>query len=223
MTPRLSVLLVDDHAVVRAGYRHLLAASDGIEVVGEAADGAGAYCLFCELDPDVVVMDIALPGVSGIEVMRRMLARRAQARILMFSIFEDAIYVTRALRAGSSGYLTKSSAPETLVRAVRAVAAGERYLSADARRALAPPGPAGRCVDPLETLSAREFEVLGLLVQGLSLARIGERLGLSAKTVANYQSNLRAKLGVDNDFQLARLTERFKLAPLPAAGPGPGR
>jgi two-component system, NarL family, invasion response regulator UvrY len=209
---RLRVLLVDDHAVVRAGYRHLLAASDGIEVVGEAADGVAAYRLFCELEPDVVVMDIALPGVSGIETMRRMRARRAHARILVFSIYEDAIYVTRALQAGSNGYLTKASAPEALVCAVRAVANGERYLSPDVRQALTPPGSAANCAHPLEALSAREFEVLGLLVQGLSLARIGERLGLSGKTVANYQSTIRAKLGAENDFQLARLTEQFRCA-----------
>jgi len=210
MSGPIAVLLVDDHAVVRAGYRHLLQASDAIRVVGEAADGASAYRLFGELEPDVVVMDIALPGVSGIETVRRMRSHRPQARILVFSIYEDAIFITRALQAGSSGYLTKASAPEALVDAVRAVARGQCYLSDDARRALGPQRLVQAGGNPFDALSAREFEVLGLLVQGLALAGIGERLGLSAKTVANYQSTIRAKLGADNDFQLARLVERFR-------------
>jgi len=226
MSPVIEVLLVDDHAVVREGYRHLLEANPAIRVVGEAADGASAYRMFGELEPDVVVMDISMPGVSGIETVRRMRARRALARILVFSIHEEAIFITRALQAGADGYLTKASAPETLVQAVHAVAGGQRYVKADARRAIEPcrPAPAaGTTGNPLEALSAREFEILGLLVQGLPLAQIGERLGLTTKTVANYQSAIRTKLDADNDFQLVRLAERLKLGsvvPAPLHDPG---
>jgi two-component system, NarL family, invasion response regulator UvrY len=117
MSLRITVLLADDHAVVREGYRRLLEESGRISVVGEASSAAEAYQQFCSAEPDVVVMDIALPGVSGIEGMRRILARKPTARVLMFSMYEDAIFVRRALDAGASGYLTKASAPRTLVEA----------------------------------------------------------------------------------------------------------
>src|SRR5690606_25161316 len=156
--PVVTVLLVDDHAVVREGYRRLLENSPSIRVVGEAADGQAAYLAWQEHRPQVTVMDIALPGSSGIEALRRIRARDADARVLMFSMYEDPVFAARALQAGARGYVTKAAAPRVLVEAVLAVAAGKAYIVPDvaqdlALRSLAPEGAGG------ESLSPREFEV----------------------------------------------------------------
>jgi two-component system, NarL family, invasion response regulator UvrY len=210
MTGTLSVLLVDDHAVVREGYKRLLELSPDVSVAGEAANATEAYQKFCALQPDVVVMDLALPGASGIEAMRRMLAREPHAHVLIFSVHEEAIFVRRALDAGARGYVTKASAPDVLVEAVRSVARRISYLSPDISQALAlratiQDGPPGR------QLSPREFEVLRLLVQGCTLPSIAEKLGLSQKTVANHQSVIRQKFGADNGVQLAQIANRLGL------------
>jgi two-component system, NarL family, invasion response regulator UvrY len=202
------VLVVDDHAVVREGYRRLLERESGIAVVGEAGDAVQACEQALALAPDVVVMDIGLPGVSGIDALRRMLAHRPGLRVLMFSMHEDAIFCSRALAAGAAGYLSKSSAPETLVQAVQAVARGERYLSADVARNMAGSAAAAAHTG-LQALTSREFEVLRLLAKGEPLRRIAERLGLSEKTVANHQSAIREKLGIRNGVQLARFAEQL--------------
>jgi DNA-binding NarL/FixJ family response regulator len=212
MSHRITVLLVDDHAVVRAGYRRLLEESGRISVVGEAASAAEAYQQFSTAEPDVVVMDIALPGVSGIEGMRRILARKPTARVLMFSMYEDAIFVRRALDAGASGYLTKASAPRTLVEAVDAVASGRRYLSKDVVQTLEVT-PARADFAAASSLSAREFEILKLLAQGSSVAEIAAQLSLTQKTVANHQSSIKQKLDVSSATQLMRAAMRLGLVP----------
>jgi DNA-binding NarL/FixJ family response regulator len=208
MNHRVRVLLVDDHAVVRHGYRRLLDNDAAIEVVAEAANATEAYQRFCAFDPDVVVMDISLPGASGIEALRRILARQAGARVLVFSMHEDAIFPTRALAAGARGYVTKASAPDVLLEAVHAVAAGKRYLSHDVAQALALRSTAGE-ERAVRSLAAREFEVLRLLVQGDTLADIAEKLGMTQKTVANHQSAIKQKLGVANSAQLVLLAIRL--------------
>ena len=211
MNVRTTVLLVDDHSVVRAGYRRLLEISGGITVVGEAGNATDAYHVFCSLMPDVVVMDIALPGVSGIEGLRRILAHEPKARVLIFSMYEDAIFARRALEAGAAGYLTKAAAPRVLVDAVAAVAAGRRFLSPDIAQTLA--------LQPLKSeqaanvLSAREFEVLKLFADGLAPNEIAQQLGLNPKTVANHQSSIRQKLGVETGAQLLRSAIRLGLVP----------
>lgn len=200
----ISVLLVDDHAVVREGYRRLLERSTGIVVVGEAASAGDAYQAFCRLQPDVVVMDISLPDVSGIEAMRRLLLRESHARVLIFSIHNEPIFPTRSFQAGARGYVTKASAPDVLVEAVRAVAAGNVFLSADVAQTLALRNVLKR-EDALMLLSDREFEILRLLALGHSVRDIAEKLRLTFKTVANYQSSIRQKLGADNSVQLIRI------------------
>ncbi|AQH00516.1 response regulator transcription factor [Caballeronia cordobensis] len=207
MIADISVLLVDDHAVVREGYKRLLELSPDVNVAGEAANAAEAYQKFCALQPDVVVMDLALPGASGIEAMRRMLAREPHAHVLIFSVHEEAIFVRRALDAGARGYVTKASAPDVLVEAVRAVARRISYLSPDVSQALA----LRASIQEGRQLSAREFEVLRLLVQGYTLPSIAEKLGLSQKTVANHQSVIRQKFGADNGVQLAQIANRLGL------------
>lgn len=211
----IDVLLVDDHAVVREGYRRLLESTGQIWVSAEAGDGEEAYRLFATQRFDVVVMDITLPGVSGLEIMRRILMREARARVLIFSMHEDAVFSARALQSGAMGYVTKSSAPEVLVQAVRDIAQGRRYLADGIAHALAQRSvPDGI----LDCLTEREFEILRLLATGRALVEISELLHLSGKTVANYQTSIREKLGVDNAFQLMRLALAHGLVTLPLDG-----
>ncbi len=214
--PAVTVLLVDDHAVVREGYRRLLENSPSIRVVGEAADAQSAYLAWQEHRPQVTVMDIALPGASGIEALRRIRSRDSDARVLMFSMYEDPVFAARALQAGARGYVTKAAAPQVLVEAVLAVAAGKAYIVPAvaqelALRSLTPEG-AG------EALSPREFEVLRMLVDGKSVSEIARSLGLTSKTVANHQSALRQKLGAGTAVQLLQAAARLGLVPkAPAA------
>ena len=206
---RISVLLVDDHAVVREGYRRLLERDENLVVVGEAAAAAQAIRLDAELRPDVVVLDIALPGVSGIEILRRIIAHRPEACVLMFSMYDDGIYASHAIDAGARGYLSKASAPDLLVKAVRCVAGGGRYLSPDIEVAM---NAQSSSADELAgALSARELEVLRMLSQGYDMEEIGERLGLSPKTAANHQSSIKHKLGVTSALQLMLIAQRFGL------------
>ena len=211
MTSPTRILLVDDHAVVRQGYRRLLEDESGIRVIGEASNAKEACEQARLLAPDVVVMDIALPGLSGIEATRRMLRDQPQLRVLMFSMYDDAIYARRALEAGALGYLSKASAPEVLVHAIYAVSRAERYVSPDVAtniaRSAAQPGKS-----EIAALTPREFEVLRLLVQGETVRSISEKLALSEKTVANHQSAIREKLGARNSAQLARLASQLDLS-----------
>lgn len=197
----VTVLLVDDHAVVREGYSRLLERHGDIVVIGEAGDAATAHSLFCCLDPQIVVMDISLPGTSGIEAMRRMLFYKPDARVLVFSMHEDAIFVRRALQAGAFGYVGKASAPDVLVQAVHTIASGKKYLSPEIAQKLALRDFVTDR-DAAGSLSAREFEVLQRLAQGQSIKEIAQALGLNAKTVANHQSVIKQKLGVETAIQL---------------------
>lgn len=207
----ITVMLVDDHAVVREGYRRLLEKTEGIQVVCEAADADQAQAQFSKFDPDIVVMDLALTGASGIEATRRILGQRPGARVLIFSMYEDLIYVTRALEAGARGYVTKASAPEVLVEAVRAVAAGREFLSREVAQALAL--RRGLPADDATALTLREREVLQLLLQGWSVGEIAQRLGLQSKTVANHQTAIKQKLGAENPVQLMRIAAWRGLLP----------
>ena len=201
---QVRVVLVDDHAVVREGYRRLLERTEDISVIAEAVSGEEAYRAVCDLLPDVTVMDINLPRMGGIEAVRRIVARLPDAKILMFSMHEDTVFSSRALQAGARGYVTKSSAPEVLVEAVRLVAQGKLYISNEMAQELAVQMLPGRD-NPIDALSAREFEVFRLLVAGHALQEISKILSLSYKTVANYQSNIKHKLDVSNTAQVVRI------------------
>lgn len=203
-TARITVLLVDDHAVVREGYRRLLEKRGDIAVIGEAANATQAYDQFCSLSPQIVVMDIALPGVSGIEAMRRMLTRAPETRVLIFSMYEDAIFANRALQAGACGYVTKASAPNVLVEAVHAISRGKKYISTDIAQELALRSVVADKA-ATDSLSAREFEVLRLLVKGHAVRDIAQLMGVTPKTVANHQSAIKQKLGADSPVQLLRI------------------
>ena len=203
----IRVMLADDHAVVREGYRRLLERTRDIEVATEAASGEEAYRAYCNSEPDVGVMDINLPGVSGIEITRRILVRDPAARILVFSMHEDVVFASRALQAGARGYVTKSSAPDVLVDAVRAVAAGRSYVSHDVAQKLALQLMPGGSVQ-FGQLSPREFEVFRLLAEGRSTSEIARALSLSQKTISNYQSIVKQKLEADSAAQMVWIALR---------------
>lgn len=206
-TRRVRVLLVDDHAVVRAGYRLLLQNAPEIEVVAEADSGELACRLNAEYDPDVVVMDLTLPGIGGFEAIRRIVQREPNAKVLVFSMHEDTLFVEQALAAGARGYVTKSSAPHVLVAAVKEVAAGGKPLSGDLQERLALARVRG-ADSRLKELSTREFEIFCLLAEGLGSAEIAKRLSLSHKTVANYGTQIKSKLNVATTAELTRLAIR---------------
>ena len=205
----IRVLLVDDHAVVRTGFRLLLQAHPGTEVVGEAASGEEACKRFEELMPDVVVMDLSMPGMGGLEALRRIRAHHPQARVLTLSAHDDAQHAQRALREGARGFLSKRSAPEALLEAITTVAAGERYLDAELARKLAEAD--GGSKSPVERLSEREFEVFVRLARGHTVQRIAEDLKLSASTIGTHLYNIKQKLGVANQSELTLIAIRHGL------------
>jgi DNA-binding NarL/FixJ family response regulator len=211
MADAVTVLLVDDHAVVREGYRRLLERSPSIRVVGEAGDAQSAYIAWLEHRPQVTVMDISLPGASGIDALRRIRARQPAAQVLVFSMYEDPVFAVRALQAGARGYVTKAAAPDVLVEAVLAVARGEPYLVGRVAQQLALRNVGE--ADASGLLSPREFEVLRLLVAGRPLGDIARSLGLTTKTVANHQSILRQKLGAETAVQLLQVASRLGIVP----------
>lgn len=204
------VLLVDDHAVVRAGYRTLLEDSPTVQIVAEADSGEAACQAFSKYHPDVTVMDLSLPGMGGLEATRRIVHRDPGARVLVFSMHEDTAFVERALQAGARGYITKSSAPDTLVTAVVEIAEGGLYLDQQLAQHIAFQKSRGED-SPWSSLSTREFEIFCLIAQGVTGARIAERLSLSTKTVANYGTQIKAKLGVTGNGELVRLAIRHGL------------
>ena len=195
----IGVLLADDHAVVRDGLRALLEAQADIKVLGVAADGLAAVNTDRELKPDVIVMDINMPGLNGIDATRRICERRPDARIVMLSMHGSAEHVYRALQAGALGYLLKESAGNEVVTAVRAVHGGRRYLSEKiAATAIDDFISQRRSESPLESLSAREREILGAVVDGHSNAETARLLSISVKTVETYRGRLMQKLGLDS-------------------------
>ena len=206
----MKVMLVDDHAVVRMGFKLLLQASDDIEVVAEADSGEAA-CQLVELAaPDVVVMDIAMAGMGGIEAIKRLLAKNPKLRILALSAHEDTSHPRRALQAGALGYLSKRSAPEVLIDAIRSIAKGQAYLDAQIAQRIAVQGIHGD-QGPMEKLSAREFEVFVQLARGQSVAQISETLKLSGSTVGTHLYNIKQKLGLTNQAEMTLLAVRHGL------------
>lgn len=198
----MKVLLVDDHAIVRDGLRRLLATLGGEEVV-DAADGREALVLARSLRPDLAIVDLNLPGLGGLELIRRLAQDVPETRILVLSMHAEPLYVTRAMDAGAHGYLSKNVAPDELLAAVRKVAAGGRYVEGEVAQALAV--RAAEADEPMGKLSPRDLEMLRLLAQGRSLAEIADSLGIGYKTVANSFTSIKAKLGVARTADLVRL------------------
>lgn len=197
-------MLVDDHAIVRSGFRRLLDQYPDIEVVAEADDAEQAYHEHARLEPDVMVLDLSMPGIGGIELLRRVRSRAPQALVIVFSMHEDAALAQRALTLGAKGYVSKSNTPEVLAEAVLEVAAGRLYLSPDMAQMLAQYRAAGR-EDPLLLLNAREYEIFRQITAGRSSVEIAAALNLSAKTIANYHTAIKQKLNVSSDVELVRM------------------
>ncbi|HSD75432.1 MAG TPA: response regulator transcription factor [Steroidobacteraceae bacterium] len=207
----IRVLLVDDHAVVRTGFRLLLQSLAEVSVVAEAESGEAACQRYLELTPDVVVMDLAMPGMGGLEALRRIRARHPQARVLALSAHDDPMHARRALREGALGFLSKRSAPEALVEAVTTVAAGRRYLDINLAQKLALAEVEGAARPPIEQLSEREFDVFIRLARGATVQKIAEDLNLSASTVGTHLYNIKQKLQVNNQSELTLLAIRHGL------------
>lgn len=205
----IRVMLVDDHAVVRMGFRMLLGTA-GIEVVAEAESGEQACRDYPEAAPDVVVMDISMPGMGGLEAIRRLLAHDAAARILALSALEATAYPQRVFKAGALGYLSKRGAPEALMDAVRTVASGHRYLDAQLGQKLALAQIQGGA-SPADVLTAREFAVFLQLAQGLTVSQIADNLKLAPSTVGTHLYNIKQKLTAGNQAELTLVALRWGL------------
>ena len=200
----IRVVIVDDHAIVRRGVRQIVAEHPGIEVVAEAGDYAELTAYLRDADCDVVLLDIALPGKNGIEILKSLRERHPKIRVLMFSTYPEDQYAVRALKAGASGYVNKSSAPEKLAEAIQQVALGRRYITPEVAESLAASLAEPESRKPHELLSDREFQTLRLIASGRKLSEIADELAISPKTVSVYRARVLEKLKLRTNTELAR-------------------
>ncbi len=203
MAKKTTIVLIDDHAVVRAGVRRLLEQESLFEVIGEAESGEKAYRIFGELKPDVMVMDLSMPGMGGLEAIRRILMRHEKAKILVLSMHEDLSFANQALKLGAKGYLTKNTLADDLVKSIQTVSKGDVFLSDEIAKKMAMQSISGN-QDPIHELSAREFEIFRLLAEGLDIDAIATTLNISSKTVSNYQTMIKQKLNINSPVELIR-------------------
>ena len=210
MSLPINVMLVDDHAVVRMGFKMLLESDTDIKVVAEAERGETAVKMYMEHKPDVVVMDITMPGIGGLEATDRIIAKDGSARILVLSAHEDSVHPKRVLNAGAMGYLTKRSAAEELIKAIRTVAGRKMYLEASIAQQMAIQQLNGE-KNPVDVLSDREFEVFMALAKGETTNQIAETLSLSPRTVGTHLYNIKQKLNAGNSAEIALIAMRSGL------------
>ena len=203
MSKKVTIVLVDDHAVVRAGVRRLLEQEPLFDVIGEAESGEKVYHMFGELKPDVMVMDLSMPGMGGLEAIRRILMRHERARILVLTMHEDLSFANQALKLGAKGYLIKNTLGDDLVKSIQTVSRGEVFLSDEIAKKMAMQSISGE-QDPIHELSAREFEIFRLLAEGLEIDAIATTLNISSKTVSNYQTMIKQKLNINTPVELIR-------------------
>lgn len=207
---QIKILLVDDHAVVRMGFKMLIEAEDDITVIGEAESGEGAIKLFQDLKPDIIVMDITMPGIGGLEAIDRIMAKDKNTKILVLSAHEDSVHPKRVLNAGAMGYLTKRSAAEELIKAIKSIHQGKRYLEPSIAQQMAITQLSGE-TNPVEILSDREFEVFIALAKGKSTNDIADTLCLSPRTVGTHLYNIKQKLNANNSAEIALIAIRCGL------------
>ena len=213
----IRVFLIDDHELVRTGFRMILSAEPDMDIVGEAGNGEDGLAQVRRLKPDVVLCDLHLPGISGLEVTERIVRADAGTHVIVLSVQQDGPLPRRVLEAGASGYLGKGCPAQELLRAVRDAARGRRYVAGDVARQLALAAVDGRG-SPFDLLSPREMEVALLLTQGRRMSEIAERLSLSAKTIATHKYRMFDKLGINDTVALARLAAQYGLTEPVAAG-----
>lgn len=211
----IRLVLVDDHELVRTGFKMILGEQDDIQIVGEASSAEVGLKLIRSERPDVALVDVHMPGMSGIEMTERVIRARLPTRIVVLTVVSDARFPRRLLEAGALGYLTKGCAADELISAIRAVAGGKRYLAPDVAQQLALATLDGGGESPFEQLSARELEVAMMLVRGKPIFMIAEQLHLSPKTISTYKQRLMGKLEVENLIALAHLMEAYALIPAP--------
>jgi two-component system, NarL family, invasion response regulator UvrY len=207
MNTKIRVLLVDDHAVVRAGFRMLLSAQEFIGEILDIDRGELVTQEYAQFQPDVVVMDLSMPGIGGLEAIRRLMKQHNKAIVLVYSIHDEAIYVERAMQAGAKGYVTKNSAPEILAEAVKTVVKGDTYIESEL--SLVSDGVTKKEVDlyreVVDLLSPREFDVFCLLAKGMNAHEASEQLCLGYKTIANYSTQIKHKLNANTAAELAHI------------------
>jgi len=204
---KIKIMLVDDHAVVRAGLKRLMENQTDLEVGLEAENGEAAYQLLSANQVDVIVMDLSMPGMGGLESARRILGRYPAVKIIIFSMHDNATFAAQVLKAGVKGYVTKTGADSDLLKAIHEVAKGKSYLSPEVAQKIALESMVGD-ENPLKMLSAREFEVFRLLTEGVSVEAVGERLKISQKTVSNYYTMIKQKLGANSPIEMVRIAIR---------------
>jgi DNA-binding NarL/FixJ family response regulator len=209
----VKVILVDDHAVVRSGVRRLLEDQDDLKVIAEADNGDDAYKLFHKMHPDVLLMDMNMPGSSGLATLGQIIARYPNAKVVMFSMHSEVTFAVQAITAGAKGYVLKSSTSEEVITAVRQVAAGMSYLSGDVAQKIALYNLSDEH-DPTQILTPREFEIFRLLAEGVDVEQIAVTLKIGHKTVANYQTQLKHKLDIHTPVQLVRLALKHHIISL---------
>ena len=207
----INIVIADDHAIVREGLKRIVSAADGMQVVDEAKDGNEVMQRVRELNFDVLMLDLSMPGRNGMETIKLVRAEKPSIRILVLSMHQELQYAVRAIKSGASGYMTKESAPESLVLAIRKIAGGGAYVSAEVAEQLALHAMPGSAALPHENLTEREFEVMQLLAAGGSVTQIAAKLNLSVKTVSTHKANLMQKLALDNPSELIRYAMRHGL------------
>ena len=212
----IRIVIADDHTIVREGLKQLLGAESDLDVVAEARDGHEALERLRALECDVLLLDMSMPGRSGIELIKQAHAERPRVRILVLSMHEEHQYAVRAIRAGASGYLTKESASAQLVAAIRKVAGGGAFISAEVAQQLALGAMPNATAQPHETLSDREFQVFRMIAEGRSVSDIAERLNLSVKTVSTHKSNILQKMNMSTPAELVRYAITHRLLEDPA-------
>ncbi len=205
MSQPITILLVDDHALLRAGIRMLLSTTDHMQLIGEADKGEQAIQLYQNLKPNLVIMDLSMPGIGGLEAIRRILLHDAAARILVFSVHHEQVFVSRALNAGAKGYLTKNSAPEQLLLAIESLMHNQIYIDRELRQASTDQQDSNDCQAVIAAFSPREFDIYRLLAEGLTVNAIADQLCLQQKTVSNYATQIKKKLGVNTFTELAHI------------------
>lgn len=207
----IRIVIADDHAIVREGLKRIVSSAEGMEVVGEAANGIEALQRVRELQFDVLMLDLSMPGRGGMELIKLAKAEKPRLRILVLSMHQEMQYAVRAIKSGASGYLTKESAPAQLEQAIRKIAAGGAFISSEVAEQLALGAMPGSAAMPHESLSNREFEVFRLLAAGVSVTSIAGQLNLSVKTVSTHKANLMQKMSLNNSSELVRYAIRHGL------------